>query len=181
MKYMKYMDIKDILLLIVSILIAILALFNIFISNTEDTDSVDISARIEAISDDLSKASSELSTVQKELEARIETVEKLKSEADIAENMISLSEEQVSAIQAKIHQEVNANSGKSLLQNVLVNSLFFFLGLVVQPVIRVIKKKFTKTKADNNTVAAQANKYSNEELEQAIKLLDTIKQQRDTD
>lgn len=162
---------------IISLYINLLVIYPI----TTDTDDTDISTRIENISDNLSEASSELSTIQKELEARIETVEELKAEADIAENMISLSEEQVNAIQAKIHQEVNANSGKSLLQSILVSLFFFLLGLIVNPIFRIIKNKFSKTANDDYTAALQTAKYSDEELEQAVKLLDTIKHQQNND
>lgn len=150
----------------------------IFPSNTSDIDSADISSRIEEISDDLSKASSELSTIQKELEARIEFVEDLKAEAEVAENMISLTDEQVNAVQTKLNQELNANSSKSLLQNILVSSVFFLLGLLIQPIYRFIKCKLAKN-TNNDVKNIQVNSYSNEEIEQAIKLLDAIKHQQD--
>lgn len=152
--------------------------FSLLFISPNNTNESDISIRIENISTDLLKASSELSLIQQELEARIETVESLKAEAEIAENMISLSEEQVNAVQAKIHQEVDANSSKNLLQNILISSFFFLLGLFVQPVFHAIKNRFAKTD-DNNTGTKEINTYSYEEIDRAVKLLDTIKQQQE--
>lgn len=162
--------------LFIMIFLVIFMLMVLTLSKSSISDETDISVRIEHISADLSKASSELSLIQQELESRIETVETLKTEAEIAENMISLSEEQVNAIQAKIHQELDASSGKSLLQNILISSFFFFLGLFIQPIFHAIKKKFCKPACDDTSVN-QTIKYSDEEIEQALKLLDTIMQQ----
>ena len=72
----------------------------------------DISDNINIIADSLVEASEELSSIQQALEARVEFVEDLKKQAEIAENVISLSEEQVNAVQAKINQELEASSGK---------------------------------------------------------------------
>lgn len=72
-----------------------------------------LSDRISEISSTLAETSKELSDIQEELETRIEYVQNLKKEAEIAENVISLSEEQVNAIQAKINQELEANSEKN--------------------------------------------------------------------
>lgn len=159
---------------LIYISISMLIIVTVFKPSTSDES--DISVRIEHICTDLSKTSSELSLIQQELEARIETVETLKAEAEIAENMISLSEDQVNAIQAKFHQEIDANSGKSLLQNILISSFFFFLGLFIKPIFHAIKKRFSKSACDDTSII-QTIIYSDEEIKQAIKLLDTLKKQ----
>lgn len=104
--------------------------------------------RISAVSSTLAETSKELSEIQEELETRIEYVQNLKKEAEIAENVISLSEEQVNAIQAKINQEFEANSEKNTNISILINFVFFILGLVVPRVIAVIRKKFFSQKKE---------------------------------
>lgn len=167
----------------------VLAIIGIFISavsylmstyfNNVDTDNEDISIRIENISHSLDEASSELSNIQKELEDRIEYVENLKKEAEIAENVISLSNEQVNAIQSKLNQELEASSGKSFFQSIFISAVFFVLGLIVQPTLKTIKKWLGK-KSQNNTSISYDNKYTDAEIKQAIKLLDTINQKEDS-
>ncbi|MDE6661979.1 MAG: hypothetical protein K2K46_01425 [Lachnospiraceae bacterium] len=148
-------------------------------STTVEPDNTDISIKIENISHNLAEASSELSDIQKELEGRIEYVESLKKEAEIAENVISLSDEQVNAIQAKLNQEFEASSGKSFFQSIFISAVFFVLGLIIQPIFKAIKKRFGK-KYRNNTSTSYGNKYSDDEIARAIMLLDTIKQKENS-
>lgn len=150
---------------------------NFFTLLLTETESTDISTKIENISNDLFAASSELSSIQQELESRIEYVADLKKEAEIAENVISLSDEQVNAVQAKLNQELDASSNKGLMQNILISSFFFMLGLIVQPILKAIKRK-SDTAPEDGTSASHDNKYSDEEIEQAIKLLNSINQNK---
>ena len=69
----------------------------------------------------------ELDLLQKELGQRIELVEKLKKEADQAEQIISMTEEQVNAFKNTLNQELKKESKKSFWQGVLVNFIFFIL------------------------------------------------------
>lgn len=134
----------------------------IFITNNSKTtyDEKDISGKITAISDNLKETATELSVLQQQLEARIDYVEKLKEEAEIAENVISLSEEQVNAVQSKINQELNANGNKSIIMSFLISALFFVLGLIVQPTINLFRHK--KNKHNNHEISNK--QYSQEEL-----------------
>ncbi|MCI8374968.1 MAG: hypothetical protein HFI29_05985 [Lachnospiraceae bacterium] len=50
----------------------------------------DIAERMQDISADLASCSAELQTIERELQNRIEFVENLKSEAEIAEDVVSL-------------------------------------------------------------------------------------------
>lgn len=167
-------------------LIAIIAIFASFAVvliprslDTVETSNEDISTRIEKISNNLEEVSSELLNIQKELEDRIEYVENLKKEAEIAENVISLSNEQVNAIQAKLSQEIETNSGKNFFQSISISAFFFVLGLIIQPILKAIKKRFGK-KSSNNTSISYADKYTDDEIAQAIMLLDTIKQKENS-
>ena len=122
-------------------------------------------------------SSAELENIQQELEERIKFVEELKKEAEIAENVISLTDEQVNAVQEKLNEELEANSNQGLIQNIIISTFFFGLGLVIQPIINLMKRKSSKEN-ENNIEETQHEKYSDEEIEQAIKLLDTLSQSR---
>ena len=108
----------------------------------------DISEQINVVSSNLAEASAELSSIQKALESRIEFVEDLKEQAEIAENVISLSEEQVNAVQAKLARELSANSGRDRLFNIVLNAVFFMLGILFPHAIKRLKQK--KNRATND-------------------------------
>lgn len=135
----------------------------------------EISVRIENVSTTLNDVSTEIEDIQSELTQRIELVEKLKEEAEIAENVISLSDEQVTAIQAKLRQELDSNSGKNFMQGILINGLFFILGIIFPRIIKMVKKKSAKT--DRSTTAS-SNSYSEEEIAQAIKIIRSCEKRR---
>lgn len=137
-------------------------------------DETDISIKIESIAKDLAKSSSQLSVIQEELENRIEYVEELKNEAEIAENVISLTDEQVSAVQAKLNEELNASSGKSLIQSFLISTFFFVFGLLTPQIANWIRRKQPNNHLDDKKTV-DTSIYSQEELEQAIKLLNTVR------
>lgn len=143
-----------------NILICLTIGYFTFPSNESLTTDDDISKKISEISSSLNKTSTELNNIQQQLEARIEYVENLKKEAEIAENVISLSEEQVNAVQSKINQELNASNGKNTMITFLISALFFALGLVVQPIINFFKQKNGKY-IDKNI---EINQYNKEEL-----------------
>lgn len=98
--------------------------------------SDDMSSKIYNIASSLTETSNELSQMQQELELRIEYVENLKREADIAESVISLTEEQVKAVQSKINQEIEASNGKNTISSFLMSAFFFVLGLLLQGSIK---------------------------------------------
>lgn len=152
-----------------------MALFVNDLTNVSDiTSELDISTRIKKISQDISNLSNELSLIQIELENRIELVENLKKEAEIAENVINLSSEQVDAIQAKLNQELNSSGNKTLAQSILISGTFFILGIITPYTITFFKRKVTEhNEPDGENILL--DKYSNEEIEQAIRLLDALK------
>lgn len=80
-----------------------------------------------------------LTNMQLELEERTKLVEQLKAEAEITENFISLSSEQVDAIRSKLRSELELNGNKSLLQNAFISALFFILGLIYPKLLNLLK------------------------------------------
>ena len=103
-------------------------LLNAQLSNKKEQQEEDISVRIKSVTDVLSNSIVELDSLQKELGKRIELVEKLKNEADQAEQIIKLTEGQVKAFKNTLNQELKKESKKSFWQGVLVNFIFFILG-----------------------------------------------------
>lgn len=132
--------------------------------------SDDISDNINIIADSLAKASKELSSIQQELEARIEFVEDLKRQAEIAENVISLSEEQVNAVQAKLSQELEESSGRDTLISILINIAFLTLGLVLPQIIKYFRRERT---TDNGNPHSADSLYTKDDM---IKILEAAKE-----
>ena len=65
----------------------------------------DISEKIEKVSTVLSQSSGELANLQKELEGKLAFVNKLNEEANQAQNLLSLSHDQIEAIKTMLNQE----------------------------------------------------------------------------
>lgn len=137
--------------ILASLIALLLALYPM---HNESVQEKDISERISTISNSLQTTSQELSNIQKELETRIEYVEELKEEASIAENFISLTEEQVNAVRAKINQEFTANSWKSTIISILINAFFFSLGFLVKPLIGIFR---IKTSSQNKNISTDTS------------------------
>lgn len=167
--YYKY---KSILLRFLSLQIALIAFVALILSllslKSTSSASDDISNNINTIAGNLAEASEELSKIQKALEARIEFVEDLKEQAEIAENVVSLSEEQVNAVQAKINQELEASSWKNTIVTILVSAVFFVLGLIVPKISDEIKHK-----RKNTSKKGRPHMYTEEEI---LRLLDEMKE-----
>ena len=144
------------LLIAIGLDISLISLLFVFCPPASKLQSeTDLSTRIESIAKDLDSTSTQLSNIQKELEQRIEYVENLKKEAEIAENVISLTDEQVKAVQSKLNEELNANSEKSLVQDILLNSIFFILGFVAPGFVKVLKSFYDKCTGNKNTPALE--------------------------
>lgn len=137
-------------------------------------DEADISVKIESIANDLAQSSTKLSIIQEELEKRIEYVEELKNEAEIAENVISLTDEQVKAVQAKLNEELNANNGKSFMQDVLINTFFFVIGLIAPVIFKKFSKK-TELNIDNSVNLINGDDYNEKKIDQMIEMLTAMK------
>lgn len=154
---------------VVSYTILMIIVFSLT-NNLEFDSEADISSRISTISNNLLEMSQELSKLQKELETRIKYVDHLKEEAEIAENVISLSEEQVNAVQAKLNQELESSSGRDILISVVIGAIFYILGVVTPMIINKFKNKEYIQK-QNPTINERT--YSTEDMS---KMLDKLKE-----
>lgn len=152
----------------IHIIIVLVAAYFVVFSSDSLIEDKDISKKVATISNNLKETATELTNIQNQLEARIEYVENLKREAEIAENVISLSEEQVNAVQSKINQELNASSSKGTLMSFLISALFFALGLIVQPTINFFRRK-------NNKYINKSNETNQLNKEELLNLLNEAK------
>ena len=99
--------------------------------NKED----DITSRIKDVSTVLENSVQESGELQIELEERVKMVEKLKEEAEQAETIISLTEEQVKAVRTTLNNELQKEGRKSFWQGVIVNFVFFVSGAIVSYIV----------------------------------------------
>lgn len=95
----------------------------------------DISEKIEKVSSILNQSSVELVDLQKELEGKLEFVNKLNKEANQAQNLLSLSRDQIEAIKTMLNQETQKENKINFWKSVLVNFIFFILGAVASYII----------------------------------------------
>lgn len=84
----------------------------------------DISEKIEKVSTVLSQSSGELANLQKELEGKLEFVNKLNEEANQAQNLLSLSHDQIEAIKTMLNQETQKENKINFWKSVFVNCRF---------------------------------------------------------
>lgn len=102
---------------------------------------IDISTRLEKITESLSQDADELRNIEIELENRIVYVQELKTEAELAESILDVSEAQLNAIHSMISEELEANNKKNLGPTMLNNLFFCILGMITPPLIKWIIKK----------------------------------------
>ena len=95
----------------------------------------DISEKIEKVSTVLSQSSGELANLQKELEGKLAFVNKLNEEAHQAQNVLSLSHDQIEAIKTMLNQETQKENKSNFWKSVLVNFIFFVLGAIASYII----------------------------------------------
>ncbi len=95
----------------------------------------DISEKIEKVSTVLSQSSGELANLQKELEGKLAFVNKLNEEANQAQNLLSLSHDQIEAIKTMLNQETQKENKSNFWKSVLVNFIFFVLGAIASYII----------------------------------------------
>jgi len=122
--------------LVISIIVAILGAVASIVSyftvlSPSTTKPEDLSTRIETVSSQLKNSAAELSRIQLELEQRITLVDQLKAEAENAEAMISMSEEQVNAIRVALGDEINRNETRNFWISFFQNVFFLALGSII--------------------------------------------------
>lgn len=103
--------------------------------NKGKNEKPDISVKIEKVSKTLSNSSAELSNLQQELEEKIQLVNDLNMKANQAQNLLSLSADQIEAIKTMLNQETQKENRANFWKSVLVNFIFFVLGAITSYII----------------------------------------------
>ena len=98
----------------------------------------DISTRLEEIVESLSEYADELTEIQEELETKITYVENLKKEAEAAESVLDLSEEQLTTINSMFRNELAANEERSFWPNLFNNLFFCIFGMIAPPLFKTL-------------------------------------------
>lgn len=110
-------------------------LISTIVKRKSESKEDNIASQIKKVSKVLEDSVQEINSLQIELEKRIKLVEKLQKEAKDAENIISLTENQVKAIRTTLNSELQKESRKSFWQGVVVNFVFFVLGALVSYIV----------------------------------------------
>ena len=95
----------------------------------------DIAAKISSVSNTLSKSSTELSVLQQDLQKRIDFVKDLEVKAREAENIASLSQEQVDAVNSLLNSSIKKESRSTFWRGALINFIFFIAGAIISLLI----------------------------------------------
>ena len=101
-------------------------------SNQKDN----IPKRVASISHDFFNVTKKIADIQSDLENRIKLINTLQQEVEAAESTISLTEEQVKAIRSVLNREIKHENKKNLWQGVIVNTVFFGLGVLCSLLIK---------------------------------------------
>lgn len=144
--------ITNILSVLIPLLICLLSAKRIYALEIIPPEQ-DIRTRLQTISESLSGYTEELEDIQSELEARIEYVNELEKEAATAESILELSADQLDAIHSMLNEELDANTKKNQFSNILQNSFFCIVGMVVPPFVKLVIKKLSQKKSENRNEA----------------------------
>ena len=111
---------------------------------TKDINNLDLSKRIEIVSEDMKNTANELASIQSELQQRIELVDKLNNDAKNAEAIIDMSKDQVDAVSAILNSELNKSNNQNFWVSFAMNVFFMILGSIVTiftpKLIKLIKR-----------------------------------------
>ena len=133
----KYFDgFSRILVYILCILCCILCLVyaaycSYFTPLLDKANDIELSERINELSNNLYDSANELSKIQIELKERIAYVEELKEQAEIAENTINLTDEQVKAIQQQLNEGGKVSTLYSVVASFIISAFFFVIGIII--------------------------------------------------
>lgn len=110
-------------------------LISTILKRKNESKEDNITSQIKKVSKVLEDSVQEINGLQIELEKRIELVAKLQKEAKDAEDIISLTEDQVNAIRTTLNNELQKESRRSFWQGVAINFVFFVLGALASYIV----------------------------------------------
>ena len=134
--FRKYLTIREIAntMVITSIAGLVVALVGAGITFFQQTStqlsSLELSQRIELVSNSLGFSADELASIQSELEARIQFVNDLQVQAETAEIILNLSENEVNAVKTLLKDELDKGRAGNFWMSFAQNAVFFILGVL---------------------------------------------------
>ena len=97
--------------------------------STEKPGKVDLAFRVKTLTDSLNTSTSLISEIQEEIEKRHELVTKLQKDTEHYETLSKLKEKEAEAVAQLLEGIVNQDSKRSFYKGVLVNFIFFVMGV----------------------------------------------------
>jgi len=101
------------------------------IRNMPSDKAIELSDRIDIVTDKLQNASAELNLIQVELQERIELVETLQEQAGDAEALIEISSIQREALARLLGAEMDSRNERNLLTNAFMSFFSLVIGIVL--------------------------------------------------
>ena len=120
--------------IVIAFVFTLAALINFIVSKFTERKELkkkeDIASKIKTISGALNQSAKDLIEMQEALEKRIAFVEDLNAQAQKAERIASLNQEQVNAVNDILNASLKKEGRRNFWQGVLVNFIYFVLGAV---------------------------------------------------
>lgn len=128
-----YIDFSGIFIDILSTLLGadLKALKKAFDKNTEKSNNLEISENIDAVSKKLSESKEIIENALLEIEKQKELFENMKKEAEISQQISTMNQDQVNALNQLLEGTLNKQEKKSSRKNILLNLFFSVLGAVL--------------------------------------------------
>jgi t-SNARE complex subunit (syntaxin) len=99
-----------------------------------------IEERINKLTSSLQESTNLIAEVESEISERSALVEKLKKDAETYEQLVKLKASEVEAVAQLLRGELKKEGSRSFWKGVLVNFLFFALGLIASVVVNLLMK-----------------------------------------
>lgn len=96
---------------------------------SENKGKVDLAHRVKTLTESLNTSTSLISEIQQEIEKRHELVTKLQKDTEHYEALSKLKEKEAEAVAQLLEGIVNQDSKRSFYKGVLVNFIFFVMGV----------------------------------------------------
>lgn len=131
--YGVYIDFSGIFIDILSTLLGadLKALKKAFDKNTEKSNNLETSENIDAVSKKLSESKEIIENALLEIEKQKELFENMKKEAEISQQISTMNQDQVNALNQLLEGTLNKQEKKSSRKNILLNLFFSVLGAVL--------------------------------------------------
>lgn len=97
--------------------------------SSENQGKVDLAHRVKILTESLNTSTSFISEIQEEIEKRHELVTKLQKDTEHYETLSKLKEKDTEAVAQLLQGIVNQGSQRSFYKGVLVNFVFFIMGV----------------------------------------------------